>query len=87
MDRNAYLAAAKRAGYVVENYQRTPSVLDALNIMIDAYTRLGMTDLAEDANRVLALNLEQGNLLSDDLDTDDESLLQEVWDYFGLDED
>ena len=30
--------------------------------MVDAYTRLGMTELAEDADRVLALNLENGRL-------------------------
>ncbi len=62
MKRGAYLAAANRANRVVTNFQRTDSVRPALEIMVDAYTRLGLTELAEDANRVLALNVENGNL-------------------------
>jgi outer membrane protein assembly factor BamD len=86
MDRGAYLAAANRANYVVENYQRTPAVADALNIMIDAYTRLGMTDLAADAERVLALNTEKGILFTEkDVATDD-SLVERLWQYLELDE-
>lgn len=56
MRRGAYLAAANRGKYVVENYQRTPAVSDALAIMAQAYDKLGMTDLAKDARRVLELN-------------------------------
>ena len=33
-DRGAWLAAANRAQYVVQNYQRTPAVKDALAIML-----------------------------------------------------
>lgn len=47
--RGAYLAAANRGRYVVENFQRTPAVPDALAVMVQAYTLLGMTDLANDA--------------------------------------
>src|SRR5512143_357410 len=50
------LAAANRAQYVVENYQGTPAVADALAIMVQAYRQMGKTDLAEDALRVLRLN-------------------------------
>ena len=56
MKRRAWLAAANRARYVVENYQRTPAVLDALAVMSDAYKELGLDDLAADADRVLKLN-------------------------------
>jgi len=56
MERRAWLAAANRARYVVENYQRTPAVLDALVLMSDAYEQLGLDDLAADAARVLELN-------------------------------
>lgn len=56
LSRGAYLAAANRSKYVVENYQRTPAVADALAIMVKAYTKLGMKDLATDAHRVLELN-------------------------------
>lgn len=56
LSRGAYLASANRGKYVVENYQQTPSVADALAIMVQAYTKLGMMDLATDARRVLELN-------------------------------
>ncbi len=56
LTRGAYLAAANRSKYVVENYQRTPAVADALAIMVQAYNKLGMKELAADAKRVLELN-------------------------------
>lgn len=54
--RGAYVAAANRAKYVIENYQRTPSTPDALVIMAKAYKALELNDLADDALRVLELN-------------------------------
>ncbi|MCU7838994.1 MAG: outer membrane protein assembly factor BamD [Candidatus Thiodiazotropha sp. (ex Troendleina suluensis)] len=62
MRRGAYLAAANRANRVVTHFQRTDAVQGALGIMIDAYNRLGMTELADDAKRVLTLNLTNGRL-------------------------
>ena len=62
MKRGAYLAAANRANRVVTQFPHTDAVREALEIMIDAYTRLGMDKLAADTGRVLALNLEKGNL-------------------------
>jgi len=56
MRRTAYIAAANRGKYVVENFQRTPAVEDALIIMVRAYRRLGVNDLADSAMRVLQLN-------------------------------
>lgn len=56
MRRKAYVAAANRGKYVVENYQGTPAVADALEVMYRAYTKLEMNDLAADARRVLQLN-------------------------------
>ena len=87
MERGAYVAAANRAAAVVEKYQRTPSVKPALEIMIDAYTRLGKDKLAEDARRVLVLNEEKGTFISDPLDLEEPSLGRQVWDYLELDED
>ena len=54
--RGAFLAAANRAKYIVENYQGTRSIPDALALMTDSYRKLGMHDLANDAFRVLELN-------------------------------
>lgn len=62
MKRGAYLAAANRANRVVTNFERTDAVEEALQIMIDAYTRLGLTTLAADADRVLTTNLQNGHL-------------------------
>ncbi len=54
--RGAYVAAANRGKYVIENYQRTPVVPDALVILVRAYRELDADDLADDALRVLRLN-------------------------------
>lgn len=56
MRRGAFVAAVNRARYVIENYQRTPSVPDALAIMARCYRILEMEDLASDALRVLEKN-------------------------------
>lgn len=56
MKREAWVAAANRGRYVVENLQETPAVPDALAIMAESYTKLGMNDLAENAFEVLRLN-------------------------------
>jgi len=56
MRRGAYVAAANRAQYVIENFQRTPAVPDALVMMVRAYRKLSVTELADDALRVLRLN-------------------------------
>ena len=51
----------------------------------DAYTRLGMNDLADDARRVLALNIEQGTLVPETTDETDDSLIEQLWNYLELD--
>jgi len=59
MRRKAYVAVVNRCKYVVENYQRTPAVPDALVYMVRAYRLLGADDLAADALKVLRLNYPQ----------------------------
>ena len=56
MRRGAYVAAANRGKYVIENYPRTPAMPDALLMMAKAYKVLELNDLSEDALRVLELN-------------------------------
>jgi outer membrane protein assembly factor BamD len=85
MRRGAYLAAANRASRVVANFQRTDAVGDALQIMIDAYTRLGMTELAKDAERVLALNQEKGRLPVTGKSAEEKGFFGKVWDSLNLD--
>lgn len=55
-DRRAWVAAARRARNVVEEYQDTSMVIEALQIMAQSYRKLGMDDLAADAERVLREN-------------------------------
>jgi len=56
MRRGAYVAAANRARYVVENYQQTPAMPEALVLMAKAYKVLQLDDLSADSLRVLELN-------------------------------
>jgi len=51
--RGAYIAAANRAQAAVLEFQRSPSVEEALYIMSQSYDRLGLTQLRDDADRVL----------------------------------
>ena len=86
MRRGAYLAAANRAQYVIERFQRTSAVEDALEVLIDAYERLGKNDLATDARRVLELNRREGRFVDDTIPPDEISLGRRLWDYLGMDE-
>ncbi len=54
--RDALVAAANRGKYIVETYQQTPYTADALALMATCYTRLGLSNLSDDAERVLAAN-------------------------------
>ena len=54
--RKAFVAVANRGEYVVENFQRTPAVPDALIYIVRAYRALGLDELESDALRVLQLN-------------------------------
>jgi outer membrane protein assembly factor BamD len=56
MRRGAYLAAANRAQYVAQHFNKTPAVPDALTILAKAYKKMGYEDLAEDTLKVLKLN-------------------------------
>jgi len=56
IQREAFVAAANRGRYVIENMQETPAVPDALAIMIEAYSHLGQQDLAADTRSVLNEN-------------------------------
>jgi len=54
--RGAYVAVVNRCKYVIENFQNTPAIEDALGMMAISYDRMGMQDLANDARRVLKIN-------------------------------
>ncbi|HCU90252.1 MAG TPA: outer membrane protein assembly factor BamD [Gammaproteobacteria bacterium] len=56
MRRGAFVAAANRARNVVENYQQTPAMPEALTLLAKSYKVLEMNKLSDDALRVLELN-------------------------------
>lgn len=62
--RGAHVAAANRAKFVLENYQRTPAVADALVVLVKSYRALGVEDLADDSLRVLQSNYPQHRFLA-----------------------
>jgi len=54
--RGAYVAAANRAKESLEKYNGAGGNAESLKIMVEAYDRLGMTDLRDDAQEVLDAN-------------------------------
>ncbi|MGH8373295.1 MAG: outer membrane protein assembly factor BamD [Gammaproteobacteria bacterium] len=56
MRRGAWISALDRADNIIKHYPQTPSLKPALQIMATAYTRLGLTELADDTKRTLELN-------------------------------
>lgn len=56
LERRAYIAALRRAQYVVENFQGTPAVSDGVAIMVECYLRLGLNELADTSLALLREN-------------------------------
>jgi len=65
LTRQAYVAAANRGRYVVENFQETPAVGDGLAVMVEAYQRLHLDDLADTSLEVLKANYPDHPQLAD----------------------
>lgn len=55
-NRKAYVGAANRAQFILDNYDETPSLSDALYLQIKAYRHLGMNDLAENRLAIMRHN-------------------------------
>jgi outer membrane protein assembly factor BamD len=62
--RGAYVAAINRAQFVVTDYQGMPALEEALFIIVKSYDALGMTQLRDDAKRVLEKNYPQSEYLT-----------------------
>lgn len=56
LERRAYMAALNRGRYVVENFQGSPIVSDGVAIMVEAYLRMGLDDLAATSLDLLKTN-------------------------------
>lgn len=52
--KGAYVAAINRAQAALNDYRDVPALEDALNILIECYDKLGLTQLRDDTQRVLA---------------------------------
>lgn len=63
--KQAYVAAANRGNYIVQHFEGTPEVEDALGIMVKSYRKLGMRDLADQSLQVLQLNYPNGRVLKE----------------------
>ena len=64
MKRGAYVAAANRAQYAVQNYPNAPAIEEAVFIMVKAYDALGMEDLRNAADRVMRKNFPDSKYLN-----------------------
>ncbi len=65
IERQAFLSALNRARYVIENYQESPAVPRAMEIMTEMYLRLGLNDLADSSLSILKANYPQSNQLDE----------------------
>lgn len=69
LERGAYVAMAKRASHVIENFDGTPAIPDALAMLTKAYLELGYTDLAANSESLLASQFpEHSDLRNGELD-------------------
>ncbi len=66
--RGAYLAAINRAQTVITDFQGVPVAERALYLIYLSYDKLGMTDLRDDAKRVLDQNFPKTKLYEQGLD-------------------
>jgi outer membrane protein assembly factor BamD len=63
-ERGAWVSAANRGAYLVENYPQSEYQGDGVALMAASYDKLGQKLLADDARRVLQLNYPQHPYLS-----------------------
>ena len=63
MKRGAFVAAANRAQHALKTYPQAPANEEGLLIMVKAYDALGMTDLRNDAERVMLQNFPNSKYL------------------------
>ena len=63
-ERGAYLAAVNRAQIALADYREVPALEEALYIMYASYDKLGMTELRDDAKRVLTQNYPKSEYLN-----------------------
>jgi outer membrane protein assembly factor BamD len=78
--RGAWVGAANRARYLLDNYQGAPQTHDALAILVQSYRELGETELANDSLAVLKLNAPQHPFLTG-APIEEQGFLQKLWPF------
>ncbi len=61
--RQAYVAAANRANYILQHYDGTPQTENALGVLALSYHALGLNDLATQTIQLLQINYPNGHVL------------------------
>jgi outer membrane protein assembly factor BamD len=64
MSRGAYVAAINRAQSAIADYRDVPALEEALYILVRSYDALGMTQLRDDARRVMEKSYPQSRYLT-----------------------
>ena len=67
--RGAYVAAANRAQAVIAEFQQSPSAQEAVYILAQSYDKLGLTQLRDDADRVLRASFPATTIHTDGVST------------------
>ncbi|ODS24967.1 competence protein ComL [Candidatus Endobugula sertula] len=65
-ERKAYLAATNRGRHVLENFQTTPAIPDALAVMAQGYHEMGMDNLSKKSIQALRTNYPNHPTLTSD---------------------
>jgi outer membrane protein assembly factor BamD len=68
INRGAYIAAANRAQNAIKTYPEAPASEEAMFILVTAYDKLGMTDLRDDAERVMRKNFPDSRFYTEGLE-------------------
>ena len=84
MDREAYVAAANRANYIIQNYPNTPAVPYALEIQVEAYKILGLQELEDQSARIYTYNYPDGPQFPE-ADKSDVVVVPFIWGLLGFD--
>lgn len=53
LQRGAYVASANRAQFAIKTYPQAPTIEEAMYILVNAYDKMGVTDLRDDAQRIM----------------------------------
>lgn len=64
MRREAYVAAANRGQFVLEHYPDSSQIQQALEIMVECYDQLNLSELKENALKTLRLNFPDSSYVS-----------------------